>query len=36
MTALARGDDPPEPPATGGIIPPDPPNQLVGTGMPSL
>jgi len=22
---LARGDDPPEPPATGGIIPPDPP-----------
>jgi beta-phosphoglucomutase-like phosphatase (HAD superfamily) len=25
ITVLARGDDPPEPPATGGTIPPDPP-----------
>ncbi len=26
LTVLARGDDPPEPPALGGPIPPDPPN----------
>ena len=28
MTVLARGDDPPEPPATGGF-PPDPPSRLL-------